>query len=57
MTILAVGGAIILQALTPPHWVGLMIEATVAVILVAPGPIAVTGMPTRLRRKIALSAE
>lgn len=53
LTIIAVGGAIILLDLTIPPRVGLLMEFAVAVMLVVLGLIAVTGMPTRLRRKIA----
>ena len=53
LTILAVGGAIILLDLAIPPRVGLLMEFAVAVMLVLLGLVALTGMPARLRRRVA----
>lgn len=51
LTILAVGGAIILLDIAIPPKVGLAMELAVAVMLVVLGVLALTGMPRRLTRR------
>ncbi len=51
LTILAVGGVIIALHVAIPPRVGLMMEFAVAVMLVLLGLVALTDMPTRLRRR------
>lgn len=51
LTILAVGGAIILLDIAIPPKVGLAMELAVAVMLVVLGVLALTGMPRRLTQR------
>jgi high-affinity nickel-transport protein len=53
LTILAVGGTIIVMDLVIPPRVGLLMEFAVAVMLIVLGLVALTGMPARLRGRIA----
>lgn len=52
LTILAVGGAIILLDIAIPARVGLAMELAVAVMLVVLGVLALTGMPRRLTQRV-----
>lgn len=53
LTILAVGGAIIVLDLAIPPRIGLLMEFAVALMLIVLGLVALTGVPVRLRRRIA----